>query len=158
MTPEQEPDEKPAPPNGDEGTDVSSEGAVEGGPDNAVAGSSGPVEGASGMATLSDVDDSSPESRRALAPGALLTTLSLLMFVGGALVTLMMVARSFQLHGTALIIYVVLACALVLGLAGSLMLRTLGDKWWIGAVMGGCFGAFSALLIYIQTRHYDWWR
>lgn len=105
-----------------------------------------------------DADLENRHARQAFVPSALLTTLALLMFVGGALVTLSMMARAFALHGTALVAFVVVSCAVVLGLAGSLLLRTMGDKAWIGGIIGACFGAISAILVYSQTRHYDWWR
>jgi hypothetical protein len=101
-----------------------------------------------------------PKNSRTLGPSAVIMTFSLLMFVGGALATLMMVARAFELHGTALLTFVIGSCAVVLGMAGGLLLRTFGDndKWWVGAGVGACFGAMSAVLIYLQTSHHAWWR
>ncbi|MBZ0189415.1 MAG: hypothetical protein K8F91_24430, partial [Candidatus Obscuribacterales bacterium] len=71
---------------------------------------------------------------------ALLSTLALMMFIGGALVTLLMLARAFDMHGKILVGFVVGSCALVLSLAGSLMSRVVGDKSWVGAILGACFG------------------
>lgn len=89
---------------------------------------------------------------------AIISTLSLFMFVGGGLVTLMMLARAFELHGQVLVGFVIASSALILGLAGGLLLKIMDDKWWVGAIMGACFGAISAILVYYQTRHYQWWQ
>ncbi len=99
-----------------------------------------------------------PAGGRTISTSAIVSTLSLFMFVGGGFVTLMMLARAFDLHGQVLVGFVIASSALVLGLAGGLLLRIMDDKWWIGAVMGACFGAISATLIYFQTRHYQWWQ
>lgn len=105
---------------------------------------------------VSEVQD--PASLRADNRAALMSTAALVMFVGGALVTLMLVARAFNLHGMPLVAFVIASCTGVLGMAGSLLFRVMGDRPWIGAVVGGCFGALSAILVYYQTRHYPWWQ
>jgi len=101
-----------------------------------------------------------PKNSRALGPSALVFTMSLLMFVGGSLATLMMTARAFELHGTVLLVFVIASCAAVLGLAGGWLLKALGDgeRAWIGAGLGACFGAITALLIYARTSHHSWWQ
>lgn len=98
-----------------------------------------------------------PKSQKNLGPTAAISTMALLMFVGGGLATLMMVARAFDLHGDVLVSFVIGSCALVLGMAGGLLLKTLGDKWWVGAVVGACFGVIGGILIYAQTSHHPWW-
>ncbi len=95
---------------------------------------------------------------KTISTSAIVSTLSLFMFVGGGFVTLMMLARAFELHGQVLVGFVIGSSALVLGLAGGLLLKIMDDKWWIGAVMGACFGAISATLIYFQTRDFQWWQ
>lgn len=89
---------------------------------------------------------------------ALMTVMSLFMFVGGGIVTAIMLARAFDLHGQTLVAFIVAASSVVLGMAGALMLRSNGDKWWIGAMIGSSFGAMSALLIYAQTKNNIWWQ
>jgi len=105
---------------------------------------------------VSEVQD--PAGLRADNRAALMSTAALVMFVGGALVTLMLVARAFNLHGMPLVAFVIASCTGVLGMAGTLLFRVMGDRPWIGAVVGGCFGALSAILVYCQTRHYPWWQ
>lgn len=101
-----------------------------------------------------------PKNSKALGPSALLLTAAMLMFVGGALATASMVARAFDIHGQALLIFVIASSAFILSLAGGLLVRTLGDgdKWWVGAGVGACFGAMGAVIVYLQTRHYTWWQ
>lgn len=101
-----------------------------------------------------------PKNSKALGPSALLLTAALMMFVGGALATASMVARAFDIHGQALLIFVIASSAFILSLAGGLLVRTLGDgdKWWVGAGVGACFGAMGAVVVYLQTRHYAWWQ
>ena len=98
-----------------------------------------------------------PKSQKNLGPTAAISTMALLMFVGGGLATLMMVARAFDLHGDVLVSFVIGSCAVILGMAGGLLLKTLGDKWWVGAVVGACFGVIGGILIYAQTSHHAWW-
>ncbi len=95
--------------------------------------------------------------QKELGPTAAIATMSLLMFVGGGLATLMMVARAFDLHGDMLVWFVIGSCGLILGMAGGLLLKTLGDKGWIGAVVGACFGVAGGIIIYLQTSHHAWW-
>ncbi len=95
---------------------------------------------------------------KAISPSAIVSTMSLFMFVGGGFVTLMMLARAFDLHGQVLVGFVIGSSALILGLAGGLLLKIMDDKWWIGAIIGACFGVISATLVYFQTRHYQWWQ
>ena len=102
-------------------------------------------------------DDSSLNGTR-LTLGSIVSIASLFMFVGGALVTLILLAKAFELHGQALVVYVIGACALVLGLAGYLITNIMGDKPVIGAGVGFIFGGFSALVLYLQTQHYSWWQ
>lgn len=98
-----------------------------------------------------------PKPHKQLGPGATIYILGLLMFVGGSLATLMMVARAFELHGDLLVGFVIGSCTVVLGLAGGLALRNFGNNFSIGAIIGGCFGALGGLLIYAQTSHHSWW-
>jgi hypothetical protein len=95
--------------------------------------------------------------QKELGPTAAIATMSLLMFVGGGLATLIMVARAFDLHGDMLVWFVIGSCGLILGMAGGLLLKTLGDKGWIGAVVGACFGVVGGIIIYLQTSHHSWW-
>ncbi|MDZ4834005.1 MAG: hypothetical protein SGJ27_09540 [Candidatus Melainabacteria bacterium] len=98
-----------------------------------------------------------PKSQKEFGAGAVLSTMALLMFVGGGLATLMMVARAFNMHGDILVSFVIGSCALILGMAGGLLLQTMGDKWWLGSIIGACFGAVGGILIYAQTSHHPWW-
>lgn len=98
-----------------------------------------------------------PKPQKEFGPAALLSTMSLLMFVGGGLATLMMVARAFNLHGDVLVSFVIGSCAIVLGMAGGLLLKSMGDKFWLGAVLGACFGIVGGILIYSQTNQHAWW-
>jgi hypothetical protein len=101
-----------------------------------------------------------PKNSKALGPSALMTTASLLMFVGGALATAMMVARAFDIHGQMLLVFVISSSAFILSMAGGLLVKTLGDgdKWYIGAGVGACFGAMSAVLVYMRSSNHPWWQ
>lgn len=94
---------------------------------------------------------------RNVTMGTLVSIGSLFMFVGGALVTLMLLARAFELHGNVLVTFVVVSCAVVLGMAGYLITKIMGDKPMIGAIVGALFGGISAFMFYLQTRTYSWW-
>lgn len=89
----------------------------------------------------------------------MMNLLAMMMFVGGTAVSLMLVARSFELHGNALVAFVVVSAAVVLGMTGSFICKILGDaeRWLAGAVFGACLGAMSALIFYGQTRNQGWW-
>jgi hypothetical protein len=92
--------------------------------------------------------------------GVMMNLVAMFMFVGGAGVSLMMLARAFELHGNVLVAYVVVSAAAILGMTGSLLCKILGDadRWLAGAVFGACAGAISALVFYGQTRNYSWWQ
>lgn len=96
--------------------------------------------------------------RAKLTVGTLVSIFSLLMFVGGALVTFILLAKAFDLHGQLLVAYVIGASSLVLGLAGYLITNIMGDKPIIGAAVGFIFGGFSAFVLYLQTQNYSWWQ
>lgn len=89
--------------------------------------------------------------------GTIVSIGSLFMFIGGALVTLMLLARAFELHGQTLVIFVVASCSVVLGMAGYLIAKIMGDKPMIGAFAGALFGAVTSFVFYLQTKSYSWW-
>lgn len=138
---------------------VIQDGAIE--VKEAIEGSSFDVE-----ATIADIKkqiEAEPYApkRPPLNPVAvMMNLLAMMMFVGGTGVSLMLVARSFELHGNILVAYVVVSAAAVLGMAGSFLCKILGDaeRWLAGAVFGACLGAMSALIFYGQTRNYPWWQ
>ncbi len=106
-----------------------------------------------------DSDSSSDvvTSKTRTTMGSVISLLALTMFVGGALVTLMMLARSFNIEGQTLVAFVVLSCALVLGLAGYLITNLMGDKPLLGAFIGALLGGFSGFMFYTQTASCSWW-
>lgn len=83
---------------------------------------------------------------------------SMFMFIGGAVVTLIMVAQAFQIKGTLLAGYFVLSCAAVLGALGVLISRAMEENPWMGGALGGAFGALISVAIYFSTRHLGWWQ
>lgn len=108
------------------------------------------------LSTMEDLEE--PASQASVGMGSIISVLSLVMFIGGALVTLMLLARSFDMHGKALVIFVIASCAFVLGLAGYLVTRIMGDKPILGAFLGAMLGGFSGFLLYIQTKSYSFWQ
>ncbi len=88
----------------------------------------------------------------------LVEVFSLLMFMGGTVVTLIMLAQAFAFKGTLLAGYFVLSCAGVLGATGAVITRSSGDNAWLGGALGGCLGAFISVVIYFCTRHLNWWQ
>lgn len=88
----------------------------------------------------------------------IIQVLSLLMFVGGAVVTALMVAQAFALKGTALAGFFVLSCTAVLAIGGVVVARSSDDNGWTGGAIGGCLGAVIAVVAYFCTRHYSWWQ
>ena len=96
--------------------------------------------------------------RKNITMGSILGLLSLTMFIGGALVTLMLLARSFEVHGMALVAFVLTSCALVLGLAGYLVTNLMGHKPALGAFIGALLGAVSGLMLYLTTKEMTWWQ
>ena len=108
-----------------------------------------------------DIDESQEKtpaaSKTRITLGSIISLFALTMFVGGALVTLMMLARSFNMQGQALVGFVVMSCAFVLGLAGYLVTNFMGDKPVIGAFIGALLGGFSGFMFYTQTSTCSWW-
>ena len=110
-----------------------------------------------------DKPDSQPEveevgGKANLTVGSIVSVLAIFMFIGGALVTLLLFAKSCNLHGQALAAFVIASCSLVLGLAGYLITNIMGDKPVIGMVLGAMFGGFSAFVLWWQTKAYSWWQ
>lgn len=89
---------------------------------------------------------------------ALIHFFSMFMFVGGAIVTLIMVAQAFHLQGTALAGYFVISCAAVMGGFGVVIARAMEENPWLGASLGGSLGALISVIVYFSTRHFPWWQ
>ncbi len=89
---------------------------------------------------------------------ALIHFFSMFMFVGGAIVTLILVAQAFQLKGTVLAGYFVFSCAAVLGGFGLVIARAMEENPWMGGALGGMLGAIVSVVIYFSTRHFGWWQ
>lgn len=84
--------------------------------------------------------------------------ISLIMFVGGAVVTALMVAQAFALKGTTLAGFFVLSCTAIFGVSGVTVARSSGENAWSGGAIGGCLGALISVVSYFCTRHYSWWQ
>ena len=97
-----------------------------------------------------------PKERHLL--GIVVSLFAVFSFVGGGLVSLLLLARAFDLHGYALLVFVIASCSVVIGMAGSLISRSMGDRWWLGALLGAITGLVGALVVYGRTSHYSWWQ